>query len=391
MADLSVNVGGLKMRNPIMIGSSPLTAKIELLKEAEENGVTAVSIKHTMMHQKFKAQPRWYFNKDIGIVVSGDPRLDPDAACELVARAKRETDLTLVCNMSGAPGMLHTWGELASNLEQAGADAIELNFNCPNLLSAEIKTAVQGANLGADPEACAIVTAELKKAVKIPVIAKLNTEGGMTMKVAKACEQAGADIMNIHAGYRAAPGIDIYNGGAFLFPGTPRGNFGGHTGVWSRMISNRFIADIARALPGHALIGGSGLERWDQVVECIMFGAQAVQICTAVLYKGFGIIPPILEGIAGFMDEQGYKDIESMRGLSLAYIIEPSQMEYANVAASIDTATCTGCKKCTKMPTCTAINYNGESKKYEVTREDCLGCGLCAGVCPRQAISMKVM
>jgi dihydroorotate dehydrogenase/Pyruvate/2-oxoacid:ferredoxin oxidoreductase delta subunit len=390
MADLSVNVGGLKMRNPIMIGSSPLTAKIELLKEAEDQGVTAVSIKHTMMNQKFKAKPRWYFNKDIGIVVSGDPRLDPDFACELVAQAKKETNLTLVCNMSGAPGMLETWGAMASNLEQAGADAIELNFNCPNLLSAEIKTAVQGANLGADPEACSIVVAEVKKAVKIPVIAKLNTEGGMTMKVAKACEQAGADIMNIHAGYRAAPGIDIYNGGTFLFPGTPRGNFGGHTGVWSRMISNRFIADIARALPGHALIGGSGLEEWSQVIECIMFGAQAVQICTAVLHKGFGIIRPILEGMSKFMDEQGYASVESLRGLALAYIIEPSQMEYTKVTALIDTAACTGCKQCTKMPTCTAISYNADTKKCEVRNERCLGCGLCAGVCSRKAIVMKV-
>jgi dihydroorotate dehydrogenase/Pyruvate/2-oxoacid:ferredoxin oxidoreductase delta subunit len=390
MANLSVNVGGLKMKNPIMIASSPLTAKIELLKEAEDNGVTAVSIKHAMMYQKFKARPRWYFNKNIGIVVSGDPRLEPEYACELVAKAKRETGLAIVCNMSGAPGRLETWGQLASMLEQAGADGIELNFNCPNLLSAEIKTAVQGANLGADPEACSIVVAEVKKAVKIPVIAKLNTEGGMTMKVAKACQESGADIMNIHASFRAAPGIDIYDGGKFLFPGTSKGNLGGHTGVWSRMITNRFIADIARALPGHALIGGSGLEKWDQVIECIMFGAQSVQICTSVLQKGFGIIPSIVKGISDFMDQQGYETLESMRGLSLNYIIEPSQMEYTDVAAVIDTGVCTGCKLCARMPTCTAIDYNEKVKKCEVTREKCLGCGLCAGVCPNNAISMKI-
>jgi dihydroorotate dehydrogenase/Pyruvate/2-oxoacid:ferredoxin oxidoreductase delta subunit len=390
MANLNVTVGGLKMKNPIMIASSPLTAKIELLKEAEDNGVGAVSIKHAMMYQKFKAKPRWYFNKNIGIVVSGDPRLEPEYACELVAKAKRETSLAIVCNMSGAPGRLETWGQLASMLEQAGADGIELNFNCPNLLSAEIKTAVQGANLGADPEACSIVVAEVKKAVKIPVIAKLNTEGGMTMKVAKACQESGADIMNIHAAFRAAPGIDIYDGGKFLFPGTAKGNFGGHTGVWSRMISNRFIADIARALPGLGLIGGSGLEKWDQVIECIMLGAQSVQICTSVLQKGFGIIPPIVQGIADFMDQMGYKTLESMRGISLGNIIEPSQMEYTDVAAVIDDAECTGCKLCTKMPTCVAIEYKEKIKKCEVTREKCVGCGLCAGICPNKAIAMKI-
>ena len=96
------------------------------------------------------------------------------------------------------------------------------------------------------------------------------------MQVAAACEEAGLDIFNIHAGFRGAPGLDIYNDGKFLYPGSPAGNFGGCSGPWSRLISNRFIADIATAssLP---IIGSGGISKWEHIVESI--------ICVLQLYR----------------------------------------------------------------------------------------------------------
>ena len=389
MANLHVTVGGLSMRNPIMIASSPLTARLDLLKQAEENGAAAVSIKHAMMYQRFQAKPRWYYNPEIGIVVSGDPRLQPEQAAELIRQAKEQTSLTVVSNLSGTPGKLESWGEITRMMEQAGADAVELNFNCPNLLSAEIKTAVQGVNLGADPEACAIVVSEVKKAVRIPVIAKLSTESGKMLTVAKACREAGADILNVHAGFRAAPGIDIYNGGKFLYPGSPSGSFGGHTGVYSRMATNRFIADLARQHPDAPIIGGSGLVTWDHIVEAIMFGAYSVQMCTEVMHHGFGLVRKCVEGLERYMDEMGYRSLADIRGISLPYITEPGKMVYRDVAAHINPEKCVGCKVCTKIAHCVAIRYQEDEKTCTVEPEKCIGCGFCLGVCPRKAIQVR--
>ncbi|MCI8949159.1 MAG: 4Fe-4S binding protein [Lachnospiraceae bacterium] len=387
MADLSVNCNGLKLKNPVIVASSPLTARLSLLQEAEEQGAAGVAVKHTMMTQRFEARPRWHYDKKIGVTVSGDPRLNPEDAYDLIRKARESTDLCILANMSGTPGKLESWGELAKNLWQAGADGIELNFNCPNLLSAEIKTAVQGANLGADPEACEIVVREVKKAVTVPVIVKLSTESGVAVKVAKACRQAGADIINIHAGYRSAPGIDIYHGGRFLYPGSEKGSFGGCTGPWSRRFTHRFLSDIHAAVPDAGLMGGSGIQSWDHIVETIMFGAQSVQICTSVIQQGFGLIKNLVHGLEQFMDEQNYNSIEDMRGLALQYVVKPGEMIYKDVTAEISADQCSGCGSCNRIGHCRAISV-GENGKSVVNPDLCVGCGFCVGVCPKTCIRM---
>lgn len=386
MADLSVDIAGLKLKNPVIVASGPLTAKLDRLKKAEEHGASAVSLKHSLLKQAFIARPRWYVEKNIGVVVSGDPRLNAEEAQELIQKAKAETDLKIMVNMSALATDIETWGQLAKTFEEAGADAIELNLNCPNLHSATTSGPALGANLGSDPESCAKVTQVVKRSVKIPVIAKLNTEGGKILQVAQACSDAGIDILNVHAGFRAAPGLDIYNGGKFLYPGSPAGNFGGNSGPWSRLISNRFIADVARACT-NPIIGGGGMAKWEHIVESIMYGATAVQVCTSIMYEGWELIDKFIKGLTDFMDQAGYASIESYRGIALKNVLGPQQMEYTDVAANINADKCTGCGKCAKLPTCDAISRQ-EEKKCIVDPKACVGCGLCVGICPAKAIGI---
>ncbi len=386
MVDLSVNVSGLKLKNPVIIASGPLTARIDRIKKAEDNGAAAVSLKHSLLKQQFIAKPRWYVEKDLGIIVSGDPRLTIDDARELIAKTKAETELKVLVNMSGLPTELGSWGELAKVFEEVGADGIELNLNCPNLHTANASGPTLGANLGQDPDSCATVIKSVKSAVKIPVIAKLPTEGGRTIKVAEAGCAAGVDALMIHAGFRAAPGLDIYNGGQFLYPGSGAGNFGGNSGPWSRLISNRFVADVAKACPDTPIIGGGGIGKWEHIVECIMYGAGSVQVCTSVMFEGFELVDKFVKGLTGYMEKTGYSNVEEFRGLALKNVLGPHQMKYADITADIDKNKCTGCRKCEKLPTCDAISYH--DKKCEVKMEACVGCGLCVGICPVKAIGI---
>ncbi len=108
MSKMNVNVGGIEMTNPLMLASSPLTAKLDLLKEAEENGFAAVSLKHVMAFQRFDAKPRWFFDR-LGLIVSGDPRLSPDYALELVRKAKEQTGMKIVSNMFVVTAFSRVW------------------------------------------------------------------------------------------------------------------------------------------------------------------------------------------------------------------------------------------------------------------------------------------
>jgi NAD-dependent dihydropyrimidine dehydrogenase PreA subunit len=235
-----------------------------------------------------------------------------------------------------------------------------------------------------------MITKIVKEAVHIPVIAKLSTEGGAILRVAEACVKAGIDILNVHAGFRAAPGLDIYNGGTFLYPGSSTGNFGGSSGPWSRLISNRFIADVARAFPNH-IIGGGGISKWEHIVESIMYGAIAVQVCTAIMFKGFELIKDFTTGVSQFMDIAGYRQISEMKGLALKYITAPGAMPNTDVFAHIATEKCVGCHICEKLPTCDAIEYNVGDKKCLVNPSVCVGCGLCVGLCSSKAIKMVLV
>lgn len=387
MADLSVNVGGLKLKNPVILASSPLTAKLDRLKRAEEHGAAGVSLKHALLKQQFIAKARWYVEKNVGIIVTGDPRLNVEQAQELILKAKEQTGLKILVNMSALPTDIETWGDLAKKFEEAGADAIELNLNCPNLHTASTTGPALGANLGSDPESCAAVTKAVKSRVKIPVIAKLNTEGGKILQVASACEEAGIDILNVHAGFRAAPSLDIYNGGNFLYPGSTAGNFGGHSGPWSRLISYRFVADVARACKS-PIIGGGGISKWEHIVESIMYGSSAVQVCTSVMFEGFELIDTFIKGLTQYIEKTGYKNLEEIRGIALKNVLGPNQMSYGNISAYIDPDKCIGCRKCERIPTCDAIHYETDNKKCYVDSSVCLGCSLCTQVCPKKAIKI---
>ena len=119
MADLRVKIGRLELKNPIIVASSPLTAKLDLIKRAEENGATCVSIKHTMLKQQFIAKPRWFVNRNIGMMVSGDPRLPAEEAQELIRKVKEQTGVTVLVNMSASPEDITTWSTLAGKLAEA--------------------------------------------------------------------------------------------------------------------------------------------------------------------------------------------------------------------------------------------------------------------------------
>jgi len=388
MADLRVKIGRLELKNPIIVASSPLTAKLDLIKRAEENGATCVSIKHTMLKQQFIAKPRWFVNRNIGMMVSGDPRLPAEEAQELIRKVKEQTGVTVLVNMSASPEDITTWSTLAGKLAEAGADGVELNFNCPNLHTASHQGKGAGANMGTDPDSCSQVVAEIRSKVDIPIIAKLVSEGGKMLQVAKACEDAGVDAVNVHAGGRGAPGLDIYNKGAFMYPGSPTGNFGGHSGQWSKYLSNRFIADTA-AVVKCSIVGGGGVFTWQDLVENLMYGSQAVQICTSIMYHGFELVRQMLEQLEAFMDDQGYETVADFAGIALKNVRPPNQMQYADISAVINPEKCSGCGSCDKLPTCPAIERDNDTRKYKVNREKCLACGLCYGICPKKAIEFE--
>ncbi|HAL62254.1 MAG TPA: hypothetical protein DCP08_07620, partial [Chloroflexi bacterium] len=115
---------GVKFKNPLVVASSPLTAKPELLKMAEEAGAAGVSTKLTFIKQPFYGELRMYNDPRVGSIVCHDRRLDLEEGARLVEEAKESTSLVIFSNITYEGEDLGGWARLAKAMEEAGADLI---------------------------------------------------------------------------------------------------------------------------------------------------------------------------------------------------------------------------------------------------------------------------
>ncbi|MFH1084699.1 MAG: 4Fe-4S binding protein [Chloroflexota bacterium] len=380
---------GLPFKNPYVVASSPLTARVKWLRAAAEAGAAAVSTKLTFIKQPFYGKLRMYDDPATGSIVCHDRRLDLDEGARLVEEGKRVTgDLIYLCNITHAADDLAGWVRLAKTLESAGADLIEANFICPNLsltaksLGQAVHTA--GAIPGQDPAAAKRIVQALKAEIAIPIVCKLTPNVTDLVAVALACEEGGADGLCVAGGQLSLPPMDIYHPERIypLLEGASMGSLGGPS---ARLLGFAMVAQLARRcrVP---IIGGGGLETWEHAVQFMMWGATLVTACTTLMWYGWETIGETLAGMQRFMQAQGYRGYEELIGRSLPQFRAAEELRTLVGAPAVDEATCIGCGACLKPGHCDAITLvDGIA---QVAPDACLGCGICVALCPVHALSL---
>lgn len=385
---------GLELKNPIVIASGPVTAKIEQLKVAEKFGAAAVSIKQVMTKQTFRGNLRSYSIPEGVMVFPIDKRLDVAEGLELTRLAKEQTNLVTMVNLSSQETDIEEYGRLAKKFENVGADAIEINMCCPNfslgkralgmdITEDDIET---GAITGQNPKLAAAIVKVIKSYVKIPVIPKLTPTALDIGLVAEECVKAGADGLSLVGGPSlAAPPVDIYNGGKPCYPLMGKSAFGAITGSAIRYATFRTTAQVAQRV-NVPLMSSGGIDTWEQAIQMMMWGATAVSLCTAIMWRGFEVVEKIRNGMEKFLETQGYASYDDIIGVSLNYLSSTDHLELKTGSAQIDETKCKNCGICLKPGHCDAI-IPGE-RAMKVLPEKCLGCSVCVGLCPAKAIRM---
>ena len=142
-----------------------------------------------------------YNDPRVGSIVCHDRRLDIDEGVRLVEAAKKRTSLVILTNITHDAADLDGWATLAKAMENAGADLIEANLVCPNILLTAKQLGEQGANIkgerggaltGQDPDASRAVARALSESVRIPVVCKLTPNVTDITAIARACQEGGA-------------------------------------------------------------------------------------------------------------------------------------------------------------------------------------------------------
>jgi dihydroorotate dehydrogenase subfamily 1 len=393
MPDLTVEFGGLHLKNPLIVASSELTNTVSKIKEAERWGASAVSTKLAFLEVPFYARPYHIIERGSALYSPSGKRLSVREAQELIRQARRETsEIKIIANMMGPGSNLDGWTRLGEMLAEAGADMLELNMSCPNVgimansLGVE-SSAEMGALLGQNPALARLVVQAVTDAVDIPVMAKMTPEASDSAIVAQACLEGGARAISAINCPQSLPGVDVYHGGRPKYPTTANQAFAGLCGPWIRPLAYRHVAQMCLKIPGIQIAGGGGLTNWRQSVEMLMYGATTLTYCTALYYLGFELLRELRDGLLTYMGEMGYERLSDFRGIALQYITTPDKVQYLPMWPSIDPEKCTGCGFCVRPAHCEALALVDKVSTL-VRPEECTECSVCYWLCPHDAITM---
>lgn len=304
MTDMKTQYAGLTLRNPLMVGSSGLTNSPERNKEFEKAGAGAIVLK-SIFEEQIEMK---------GSTTVQDP-VHAEAAdyilsyIELIKRTKELCSIPVFSSIN----CCHTgeWVDFAHQTELAGADAIELNvFTLP---TSTTYTPGETFNTSVD------ILRKVKAAVAIPVVMKIGKNIENIPALVNMLKANGADgIVMFNRFYQ--PDIDINH----LQPVS--GNvFSNHSDLSDTL---RWAAIVSGKVPEISIASSSGVHDWEDVVKCLLAGASAVQLCSALYTHGSEIISQMLTCIEEWMHQMQFQSIAQMRGkLNYSNIPDPAIFE----------------------------------------------------------------
>ena len=300
---LATEIAGLKLANPTMLASGILGYTGLSLKSVIEAGAGAVVTKSLGLEPRTGYPNPTVVQVDCGLLnAMGLPNPGISHFKEEMKELKN----------TGAPTIVSIYGysseefaKVAETAAKMGADAIELNVSCPHIKKA-------GAEIGCDPLLLTDVVKEVKKKVDKPVIVKVTPNVANIGEIAKAAEKAGADAITAINTVRAMS-IDVETGRPLL-----ANKFGGLSGPAIKPIAVRCVYDVYRSVDV-TVIGCGGITGWQDAVEFMLAGASAVQIGTAIAFKGPEIFSSIAKGIDRYLKRKGFKNVKDIVGLAHNY------------------------------------------------------------------------
>ncbi len=393
--ELPVTIGNVTLRNPFIVGSGPTVKSLEQLELIERCGWGAASTKQTYNPRPYISYaPRYrWLKKEKLHIFTAEHRLDMETGLRLVDNARKKCkELVIIANYSDAGDNLDSWEEGARRFETAGTQILELNFCCPNMsFSVDVSDqkahrVSSGASMGQHEDQVAAVVRHLKKAISIPIIAKLTPEGGRIAQVAKAAMDAGADGVSGVANRLGIPPIDVRKYKKAIYNLQGENTMGCMSGPWIRPLAMRDVFEMRKLLgPGPHINGTGGIASMQDAVQMMMCGADTIGVCTETMLRGFGFLEAWMTDLRQYMQEMGFTTARDMRDLLLPEIKSAAELTLWGGYAEVDGAKCSACGECVDIGHCDAITM---ADVAVVDPERCKGCSTCIDICPKQAIRM---
>lgn len=389
MADLSINFAGIKAPNPFWLASAPPTnSGYQIMKAFDAGwggavwktlGVPVVNVSSRYGGMNYRDTRIAGFN-NIELITD---RPLADNLREIEEVKKYFPNHAVIASLMVESRQ--EWEQIIKDVENAGADGIELNFGCPHGMCER----GMGSAVGQDPVVLQTIVEWVMAAAKIPVITKLTPNISHIEDPGLAAVRGGTSALSLINTIKSIIGIDLDTYAPYpVVDG--KGTNGGYCGPAVKPIAMNMVRQLAQhpEIAGTPISGIGGIETWRDVVEFILLGATSVQVCTAAMHYGYGIVREMDRGLRRFMDERGYNTIYDFAGKALPNVVEWKELNLKHkVVASINPEKCVGCQLCYIACDDTAhqaigLNSDPTIRIPEIIDENCVGCNLCSLVCP---------
>ena len=321
MTDLSTSYLGLSLKNPLVVSPSPLCQDLGSIRQMEDAGAAAVVL-HSLFEEQLtlESQDLDHFlthgTDSFAEALSyypdmGQYKLGPDAYLEHIRKAKAAVKIPIVGSLNGVS--TGGWISFAKKIEQAGADALELNVyyipTDPEMSGAQVE------------QMYADLVRDVRASVKIPVAVKLGPYFSALASMARRLDQAGANGLVLFNRFYQ-PDFDLEKLEVTPNLVLSRSDELRLRLTWVGILYGRVKADMA--------ITG-GVHTAEDAIKSMMAGARVAMMTSALLRNGIPHLKTVLGGVADWMEKHEYDSIRQMQGsMSQKSVAEPAAFERAN-------------------------------------------------------------
>lgn len=297
--DLSVDLAGVKMKNPVVVASGTFGFGREYGQFYNLNELGGICCKGLTLHRREGNPPPRIAETPMGILNSvGLQNPGVDAFIEHELPELKGHDLAIIANISG--NTPEEYGIMCEKLSEAGVDMIEVNISCPNVKAG-------GLAYGTKPELAAEVTRMAKSHSTVPVMVKLSPNVTDITEIARAVADAGADALSLINTLRGMR-IDVNTGRPIL-----KMNTGGLSGPAVLPVAVRMVWEVSCALPGMPILGMGGVSKGEDAAQLMLAGASAVAVGTACFADPYAPIK-VRDGLAAIASAQGLDKVSDLTG-----------------------------------------------------------------------------
>lgn len=326
--DLTTNYLGLKLKNPIVPSASPLTEKVDNIRKMEDFGASAVVLYSLFEEQLISDRLEMHEHLTHGTesfseALSFFPEppvfsLGPEGYLNLIAKAKKAVHIPVIASLNGCSA--GGWTDFAKKIEQAGADALELNIY---YIPADISlTALEVENTYID------ILKSVKSSIQIPVAVKLGPYFSNMANMAKKLDEAGANALVLfNRFYQPDIKLDELEIRPNVLLSTPQ----------ALRLPLRWIAILYKKIAAD-LAATSGIHSAQDIVKMLLVGANVTMICSVLLKYGIEHIKSIEQNLIEWMQKNEYESVQQMRGsMSQINCPNPSAFERAHYMQALQT------------------------------------------------------